>query len=196
MALRRVPVSTTIFWQQIFQDKRPRSLWQHLRHLLSLLAQIALLLLLVLALGEPYFKSEMVQARRLVLVVDNSASMNATDVAGGRLEAARREADALISSLRFRDEMAIVTGGAQPRVVCGFTGHERHAGQALAQVRERLFDAGRRCGGAGAAAAGRRRAWPRNRVLRRMFSRKPAMDRRPARRSADRGHPGRQRGNH
>ena len=38
--LRQVPVSTTIFWQQIYDEKQPRSLWQMLRHWLSLLVQI------------------------------------------------------------------------------------------------------------------------------------------------------------
>src|SRR5215475_6467665 len=77
--LRRVPVSTVIFWRQIFDEKKPRSLWQRLRHLLSLAVQLALLLLLVGALTEPFFWWEANQARRIVLVVDNSASMNATD---------------------------------------------------------------------------------------------------------------------
>ena len=31
--LKRVPVSTVIFWRQIFDEKKPRSLWQKLRHL-------------------------------------------------------------------------------------------------------------------------------------------------------------------
>ena len=30
---RRVPVSTNLFWRQIFEEKRPRSLWEMLRHL-------------------------------------------------------------------------------------------------------------------------------------------------------------------
>ena len=90
--LRRVPVSTVIFWQQIFEEKQPRSIWQHLRHLLSLLIQLLFLILLVLALGEPYFNWEVLEARRLVLVVDNSASMNASDVApAARLIAILRE---------------------------------------------------------------------------------------------------------
>src|SRR5258708_4534612 len=76
---RRVPVSTNLFWRQIFDEKRPRSLWEMLRHLVSLLVQLALLALLVLALGEPFFRWEVLQARRYVLVLDNSASMNATD---------------------------------------------------------------------------------------------------------------------
>ena len=45
--LRQVPVSTTIFWRQIYDEKRPRSIWQQLRHLISLLVQLLWLILLV-----------------------------------------------------------------------------------------------------------------------------------------------------
>jgi hypothetical protein len=121
--LRRVPVSTTLFWRQIFDQKQPRSIWQQLRHLLSLLVQLALLGLLVMALTEPFFPWEALQARRLVLVIDNSASMNATDVEPSRLDQARGQAQRMISGLRFRDEMAIVAAGTEPQVICGLTGH-------------------------------------------------------------------------
>src|SRR5438067_3750699 len=83
--LKRVPVSTVLFWRQIFDEKRPRSLWQRLRHLVSLLVQLLLLLLLVAALTEPFFSWETLSAQRVILVLDNSASMNATDVAPSRL---------------------------------------------------------------------------------------------------------------
>src|SRR6516165_6960040 len=75
--LKRVPVSTVIFWRQIFDEKKPRSLWQRLRHLISLLIQLLLLALLVGALTEPFLASEARHARRIILVIDNSASMNA-----------------------------------------------------------------------------------------------------------------------
>src|SRR3954465_13040404 len=123
--LRRVPVSTILFWEQIFEEKRPRSLWQRLRHLLSLLVQLAFLVLLVLALTEPSFPWEAKQARRLVLVVDNSASMNATDVAPTRLARAKKEGRRMIDGLRFLDEVAIISAGSEPRVHCGLTGHQR-----------------------------------------------------------------------
>src|SRR5437588_10580742 len=87
--LKRVPVSTVIFWRQIFDEKKPRSLWQKLRHLVSLLVQLALLFLLVAALAKPFFSWEALDARRIVLVLDNSASMNATDVSPSRLARSR-----------------------------------------------------------------------------------------------------------
>ncbi len=132
--LKRVPVSTVIFWRQIFDEKKPRSLWQKLRHLVSLLVQLALLALLVAALAEPFLASEATQRRRIILVVDNSASMKATDVAPSRLAKAVEEAHAVIKGLKFRDEMAIVSAGTQPRVVCGLTGHQRTLRDALATI--------------------------------------------------------------
>src|SRR5262249_13552038 len=132
--LRRVPVSTILFWQQIFEEKQPRSIWQHLRHLLSLLVQLLLLSLLALALAEPFFGWEVLEARRMVLVIDNSASMNATDVAPTRLAAAKEKGRAVIDGLRFRDEMAIVLAGTQPQVVCSLTAHQRTLRSALATI--------------------------------------------------------------
>src|SRR5947208_3736459 len=120
--LRRVPVSTTLFWRQIFDEKQPRSIWQHLRHLISLILQLAFLCLLVFALAEPFFRWEVLEARRVVLVVDNSASMNATDVSPTRLDKARQEAQRYVAGLRFRDEVAIVAAGTQLQVLCGLTG--------------------------------------------------------------------------
>jgi hypothetical protein len=132
--LRRVPVSTTMFWRQIFEEKPPRSLWETLKHLLSLLVQIALLLLLVFALSEPYFSWEVLAARRIVLVVDNSASLAATDVPPTRFVQAMNGGLSVIDGLRFRDEMAIVIAGAEPTVACGMTGHLRTLKTALQAI--------------------------------------------------------------
>ena len=128
--LRRVPVSTNLFWKQIYEEKPPRSIWQHFRHLMSLLTQLLMLLLIVLAIADPYFSWQVLQARRIVLVIDNSASMRATDVTPSRLEAARSAAQQIVDGLRFRDKIAIVLAGSRPEVMVGMSGHAptlRHA---------------------------------------------------------------------
>ncbi len=121
--LRRVPVSTNLFWKQIYEEKPPRSIWQQFRHLISLLLQLLFLLLLVLAIADPYFSWQLLQARRLVIVVDNSASMRSTDISPSRLQAAQASAIQIVNGLRFRDEMAIILAGSTPEVVVGMTGH-------------------------------------------------------------------------
>ena len=121
--LRRVPVSTNLFWKQIFEEKPPRSLWQQFRHWYSLLLQLLLLLLIILALTNPYLSGQSLQARRLVIVVDNSASMRATDVRPTRLDAAKEAAAEVIDGLRFQDELSIILAGQSPEVVASLTGH-------------------------------------------------------------------------
>lgn len=132
--VRRVPVSTLMFWERVYEEKAPRSLWERLRHLSSLLLQLALLALLVIALADPVFDWEAKNARRVVLVVDNSASMQANDVAPSRLDAAKRKAAELLNGLRPRDEMAVLSAGTRPAVVVGMTGHVRTLRDAVESI--------------------------------------------------------------
>ncbi len=132
--LRRVPVSTNLFWKQIYEEKPPRSIWQHFRHLLSLLLQLLLLIFVVLAVADPYFSWQLLQARRLVVVIDNSASMRATDVKPTRLDAAKVAAAGIVDGLRFRDQVAIVLAGSSPEVIVGMTGHAPTLQEAIRNV--------------------------------------------------------------
>ena len=68
------------------------------------------------------------------MILDNSASMNATDVAPTRLTKAKDLTGRVIDSLRFQDEMAIVSAGVEPQVHCGLTGHQRTLRDALDSV--------------------------------------------------------------
>ena len=132
--MRRIPVSTNLFWKQIFDERPPRSLWQNFRHLMSLLAQLFILCSLVLAFSDPYFSWQILQARRLVLVIDASASMKSTDVSPTRFAASIKEGMSIVDGLRFRDELAIVLAGPTPEVVVGMTGHIPTLRRALAQI--------------------------------------------------------------
>lgn len=129
--LRRQPVSTVMFWQQVLDEQNPRSIWQRLRHFVSLLLQLAMLALLALAVADPYFFWEVRSARRIVVVIDNSASMNATDVKPNRLSEAKRQAEQLIAGMRHRDEFALVAAGTQPQVVVGFTSRQKTVSSAV-----------------------------------------------------------------
>ncbi|MCH2209873.1 MAG: VWA domain-containing protein [Fuerstiella sp.] len=121
--LRRIPVSTNLFWKQIYEEKPPRSLWQSFRHLLSLLLQLLLLLLLALAVADPDLPWQQTEPRRQVLVIDRSASMHAADVKPTRFAAALSDARNRVNGLRAYDEMAIVTAGVRPEVLVGMCRH-------------------------------------------------------------------------
>jgi hypothetical protein len=135
--VRQLPIGAEQFWDQVFVERQFHRLWRRLRHPLSLLVQCVLLGLLVVALGEPFFSWEVQEARRRVLVLDNSASMAAAEGGSTRLELARREARRRLQGLRFRDDAAVVLAGARPQVVCGLTNDRRALTRAVDAVEPR-----------------------------------------------------------
>lgn len=131
---RRQIVPTLLFWDQIFQDTAPRSLWRRLRHWLSLLLQLALLTLLVLALADPVSTGRSSKPVHYVLVIDQSASMKATDGAPARIDEARERAMRLVNGMRSQDEATIIGAGVMPTVLSGRTQHQPMLRAALRDV--------------------------------------------------------------
>lgn len=130
--LRRQQVSTLLFWDRVFNEKKPRSWWQQLRHLLSLLLQLAFLTLVIAALVDPLWSWQKKQQRRIALVIDNSASMSAEEESGeSRFAQAKHAARSLVRSLREGDRMAILSAGGKSRVEIGMTGHQRSLLEAI-----------------------------------------------------------------
>lgn len=122
--LRRVPVATTMFWDQQFEDTKPQAIWRQLRNIFSLLLQLLFVSLLVVAIGNPVLTSSRQQQRRVVVVVDNSASMQASDADGRkRMDVATEQVRQVIASLKDQEDMAIVLTGGRAAVACGLTQH-------------------------------------------------------------------------
>ena len=131
---RREPVSTLLFWEQIFREKQTTSLFQKLKHLLSLLLQLLFLALLVLALARPQFAFMTKSARQLILIIDRSASMNARNDAVSRLESAKEQALRMVDNLHFIDEMMIVSYHTQPVIHSPFTNHQKSLRDAIESI--------------------------------------------------------------
>jgi Ca-activated chloride channel homolog len=111
---RAVPVPFARIWDAVFRDRQATELFSKLRRLLSLLFQLALLALLIFALGDPKPKASLLEGRHLVVLVDGSASMKAIDVKPSRIEVAKAEVKKLVRGLGTADRALIVQMGALP----------------------------------------------------------------------------------
>jgi hypothetical protein len=105
---RPVPVVFSPIWKRVLGDRESSRLFSQLKRWLSLLLQLALLALLVLALGDPRLSARATEGRNIVVLLDASASMQATDSVPTRLDAARQEVTRLVSGLGSADRMLLV----------------------------------------------------------------------------------------
>lgn len=111
---RPVPVAFARIWDAVFRDRQATELFSKLKRLLSLLFQLVLLALLILALGDPKSKTSLLDGRHIVILVDGSASMKAIDVKPSRIEAAKAEVRKLVHGLSGADRALIVEMGSLP----------------------------------------------------------------------------------
>jgi hypothetical protein len=121
---RRLRMASTLLWRRSFEDLQVNVPFQRLRLSSLFVLQIAMLLLLLLALAEPVLQRSGPTASRILLLIDQSASMSARDVDGGtRLDAAKAAARQIVERLgRGGDATAVmvIAFGARARLVTGF----------------------------------------------------------------------------
>ncbi|HVL51317.1 MAG TPA: VWA domain-containing protein, partial [Actinomycetota bacterium] len=96
----RQVIPSTFLWGEATMNVAATRPFQRLRPSILLLLQLLLLAALVLALARPFRSTLGVGGSHLVLVVDASGSMLATDEVPSRIEAARAQGEQLIESLQ------------------------------------------------------------------------------------------------
>ena len=109
-------ISSTLLWQKFLAETQANAPFQRLRHNWLLLLQILMLLLAVFALARPYFTGTAKSSRMRVLILDASASMQATDVKPSRFEQARAEALKWVDGLKDEDQMVVLVASANTEV--------------------------------------------------------------------------------
>lgn len=149
LKLRRVemPISSTLLWRRAIQDLQVNAPFQRLRKNILLVLQLLVLGAILFAMAGPILNLQTGQAKRYVLLIDRSASMNAVDSAGEtRLDVARRQAKQFVNSLPIHSSFTLTgqtdqvmvlafSGGAiEPKVLCNFTSDVRQIEQAIDSV--------------------------------------------------------------
>ncbi|MCC7476379.1 MAG: BatA and WFA domain-containing protein [Pirellulales bacterium] len=129
LKLKRLPleVPSTYLWKRSIEDMHVNSLWQRLRQNLLLFLQLLLVALAMLALLRPGWESAKLDGDRFIFLVDNSASMSATDLemAKNRLAEAKKLVGGLIDQMDAGMTAMLVSFADTPKVVQEFTSNRR-----------------------------------------------------------------------
>ena len=125
-------VSSLMFWEAVQRDREASTFFQRLQRDPLLILQILALLALSLALAKPVATVMGEGSRKVVVVLDTSASMKARDVSPTRFDAARGEAVQLVRRLREGAEVMVLEAGVQPTVTAAMS---RDRDRAVAAIR-------------------------------------------------------------
>lgn len=110
-------VPSTLLWTRLLTDVEANAPWQKLRRSLLLLLQLLLVIILALLAARPFVERPAGLARDLVLVVDTSASMGATDVLPDRLSAAKQAAIDALRELPTGGKVSVIAADRTARIV-------------------------------------------------------------------------------
>jgi hypothetical protein len=133
LKLRRMPVKvpSTYLWKRTIEDLHVNSIWQRLRKNLLLLLQLLVVLALILACLRPGFRGETQLGNRSIFMIDNSSSMQATDVAPSRLAAAKQQANSMLDMMAGGDVGMVIAFSDRADVKQGFTADKRRLRAAI-----------------------------------------------------------------
>src|SRR3954465_10359555 len=110
-------VPSTLLWSRLLADVEANAPWQRLRRSLLLLLQLLLVAALALLAARPFLERPTGLARDIVLIVDASASMAATDVAPSRMATAKQAAPDAPPGLPPGGKGEVISGARPARVV-------------------------------------------------------------------------------
>lgn len=130
----RTIVPSTLLWSRLAADVEANAPWQRLRRSPLLLLQLLLVLILAVLAARPFVERPAGLAHDLVIVVDASASMGATDVTPNRLEAAKRAAVDALRDLPNGGEVSVIAAERTARVLASGTADLGRVRQAIAAI--------------------------------------------------------------
>lgn len=135
LKLKRQPltVPSTYLWSRTIEDIHVNSLLQRLRRSLLLFLQLFVVGLAALALLRPGWQSSDQRDRRLIFLLDTSASMRATDVpdAPSRFEVARGLIRERIDRMHETDVAMLIAFNDRAEVLQSFTSDRNRLREAL-----------------------------------------------------------------
>jgi aerotolerance regulator-like protein/VWA domain-containing protein len=114
-------VPSTFLWKQVIDDSQAYTPFQRLRSSLLMLLQILIIVLFTAILAQPYFAGVSKQSRKWVLVMDRSASMQATDERPSRFEKAKEKLNSSLQSIPPVDEIMLISAGSSVDILQNFT---------------------------------------------------------------------------
>ena len=114
---KKVEISSNMLWKEVYKNLEATTPWEKLKFQWLMVLQILLIILFVLSLMSPFILSGSKKTSSLVLVIDNSASMNALYGENTRLDQAKKKALEYLDTLPDNTKVTLIECNNQATVL-------------------------------------------------------------------------------
>ena len=128
-------VPSSMLWEHAIEDMKANTPFQRFRRNLLLPLQIIFLILAIFALARPFWRGAASASQNVILIIDGSASMKATDLGKTRFEMAKSAAARIVDDLSDGGRMMIVEAVSSPRIISDFTADRLQLRNAISKIR-------------------------------------------------------------
>jgi hypothetical protein len=138
LRLKRKPlqVPSTFLWRKSIEDLRVNSLFQWLRNNILLLLQLLTVLFLVYSVMGFRFHGNTTRGKHYILLIDNSASMAATDIQPSRLHWAKEQALKEIDAAGDEDVGMVIAFNSKATTLQAYTAERGKLREAVKSIEQ------------------------------------------------------------
>src|SRR5216684_1860734 len=136
LKLKRKPLSvpSTFLWRKSIEDLHVNALFQWLRQNLLLLLQLLAILILIYSVMDFRLHGYSKEGKHYILMIDNSASMGATDITPSRLHWAKLEALKEIDAARDNDYGMVIVFSSSAEILQSYTNNRGQLRSAVENI--------------------------------------------------------------
>lgn len=127
-------VSSTFLWQRMVRDVEANAPWQKLQRNIIMILQLLFLASLIFALANPFLWREGIGGSSMIIIIDTSASMAATDIEPSRIEAAKQQAQALTEEAPENTRITVISAGERTEILVSASQDRRLTQQAINSI--------------------------------------------------------------
>lgn len=128
-------VPSTYLWEQALKDIEVNTPWQRLKKNLLLYLQLLIVLLLIFALSNPYLFLGTGSYENIIVVIDNSGSMNALYENSTRLEVAKLKAVDMVRNSAPGANFTVVSAGRKTEILINASQNKSDAINKINQIK-------------------------------------------------------------
>jgi hypothetical protein len=138
LKLKRKPLSvpSTFLWRKSIEDLHVNALFQWLRQNLLLLLQLLAILVLIYSVMDFRVHGYSKEGKHYILMIDNSASMGATDISPSRLHWAKQEALKEIDASTDNDFGMVIVFNSSAEILQSYTNNRGQLRSAVEKIEQ------------------------------------------------------------